>query len=429
MQGSLMFWYHELTKHSYLSIRQNPNLLSWEDQPGVYKQYDRSFERFPLDMQEEEDRFLFHIAGLTAKKSYAGGEYYLRINPSAGALYPNELYMQIRGVQGKKDGIYYFSVAESALVLLYPISKEEGIEPYLGYTRAMKGYLFLVSAIYWRSSWKYKQRAFRYCLLDAGHVLGCIEASALLKPHATQMYYVLERETLNRMFGFGNREWFLSGAAVAVPIKEQSVQAVSFSLPYTEGSGSFEQSNVIEEAYEETRLLQGCHRMVRAPRFAYRTDKLRETIFHRRSQRDFDAEAMTKGQFGYIMETLSQPVLSDCDEDISVYVVINRVLDMPLGLYRDGSYLKYGDFSQKAGYLCLEQYGLAAQGALTFFLTSNGKNYQALYQKAGLIGHRLYIAALYLGLGCSGIGAYYDDEVNTFLENEEMVLYALAVGR
>lgn len=63
------------------------------------------------------------------------------------------------------------------------------------------------------------------------------------------------------------------------------------------------------------------------------------------------------------------------------------------------------------------------------FLTSKAQNYQPLYQKAGIIGQRLYIAANYLGIGCSGIGAYYDDEVNAFVGNGEMVLYALAIGK
>ncbi len=129
------------------------------------------------------------------------------------------------------------------------------------------------------------------------------------------------------------------------------------------------------------------------------------------------------------MDAIHQPILCDCDEDVSVYMVLNRVLDMPLGLYKDGAYIKYGDFARKAGYLCLEQYSLSQQGAVAFFLTSKAKNYQALYQKAGIIGHRLYVASLYLGIGCSGIGAYYDDEVNAFVGNDEMVLYALAIGK
>ena len=424
-----MFWYHALTKHSYNSVRMYPNRLSWEDQPSVFKSYPKRFERVAFRMEDEEDRFLYHIAGINAKKSYPGVEYYLRMNPAAGALYPNELYLQIRGVEGKRDGIYHFDVAASSLTLLHALEEGEGIEPYLGYREAMRGYLFLISALYWRSSWKYKNRAFRYCLLDGGHLLGAIEAAALLKPHATVMHYDIAREKLNRMFGFEEREWFIGAASVAVPMRGIEVEAVEFFLPFVDATRTFEPNEQIEQAYRETVVLTGCSRQSKAPQFTYERHRLEQTIFSRRSQRDFHGEAITKGQFRFLMEVLSQPVLSDCEAEVSVYTVVNRVLDMPLGLYKDGEYRDYGDFSQKAGYLCLEQYNLGTQGALTFFLTSSDKNYQALYQKAGIIGHRLYIAANYLGLGASGIGAYYDDEVNAFLGNEEMVLYAFAIGK
>lgn len=424
-----MFWYHSTTKHSYNSVRTNPNRLSWDDQPTTYKNYPNSYEKRKLDMDKAEDNFLYHIAGLTAKKSYPSGEYYLRINPSAGALYPNELYFQARGVEGIEDGVYHYEVSSSSLTLLQGITDDEGMESYFGYKTAMKGYLFLVSAVYYRSSWKYKNRAFRYCLLDGGHLLGSIEASALLKPHAVQIVYTIDREKLNHMFGFEGREWMLAGCSMAVPMQGQEVSPLEFSLPYVDGSGTFEPNLLIEQAYRETMKLESCKREVKAPKFTYHTEKLQETIFTRRSQRGFQEGAITKGQFNYIMDAIHQPVLSDCDEEVSVYVVINRVLDMPLGLYKEGEYIKYGDFARKAGYLSLEQYSLSMQGAAAFFLTSKAKNYQALYQKAGIIGHRLYVASLYLGIGCSGIGAYYDDEVNDFVENDEMVLYALAIGK
>lgn len=425
---SFMFWYHANTKHSYNSVRTNPNQLSWEDQPRTYKNYPDNYKKTKVDLDNEEDNFLYHIAGLTAKKTYPSGEYYLRINPSAGALYPNELYFQARGVEGIDDGVYHYEVSTSSLTLLVSISDEEGIEPYLGFKTAMQGYLFLASAVYYRSSWKYKNRALRYCLLDAGHLLGSIEASALLKPHTVEMLYNIDREKLNRMFGFEGREWMLSGCSMAAPMQGKEVNAIEFALPYVDGSGTFEANALIEQGYNETMQLTECKREVKAPKFTYNTAKLKETLITRRSQRGFEEGAITKGQFNYIMDAIHQPILSDCDEDVSVYVVLNRVLDMPLGLYKDGTYIKYGDFAKKAGYLSLEQYSLSQKGAAAFFLTSKAKNYQALYQKAGIIGHRLYVASLYLGIGCSGIGAYYDDEVNAFVGNDEMVLYALAIG-
>jgi len=424
-----MFWYHNMTKHSYNSVRSNPNRLSWEDQPSTYKNYPDTYKKQKLDLDKAEEDFLYHIAGLTAKKSYPSGEYYLRINPSAGALYPNELYFQARGVDGIADGIYHYEVSSSSVTLLQSISDDLGLEPYLGYKTAMKGYLFLVSAIYYRSAWKYKDRAFRYCLLDAGHLLGSVEMAALLKPHAVQMVYGLDREKLNRMFGFEDREWFLSAASVAVPQQGQTVDAIEFVLPYVDGSRTFEAFPLIEEAYEASTVLENCKKSLKAPKFTYGKENLRETIFQRRSQRGFAEGAITKGQFNYIMDVIAQPILSDCEEEVNVYVVLNRVLDMPLGLQKNGAYLKYGDFAKRAGYLSLEQYSLSTSGALAFFLTSSAQNYQALYQKAGIIGHRLYIASLYLGIGCSGIGAYYDDEVNDFVGNDEMVLYVLAIGK
>ena len=372
---------------------------------------------------------MYHISGLTARKTYPSGEYYLRTNPSAGALYPNELYVQIRDVKGREDGIYHYEVSSSSLTLLQEIGQDEGLEPYFGYSTMMQGYLFLVSAIYYRSSWKYKNRALRYCLLDAGHVLGSIEASALLKKRPLKMTYNIEKEKLNRMFGFEEREWFLAGAIMAEAVESTNVDAIEFELPYVNGSRTFEQNELIEQAYKETIKPVDCASQVNNPHFTYEHNRLQEAIVKRRSQRGFNDEPITKGQFNYIMDAIHQPIPSDCDEEVSIYVVLNKVINMPLGLYKDGEYIKHGDFARHAGYLSLEQYTLSQQGAVAFFLTSKGKSYQALYQKAGIIGHRLYVASLYLDIGCSGIGAYYDDEVNTFVGNDEMVLYALAIGK
>jgi nitroreductase len=38
--------------------------------------------------------------------------------------------------------------------------------------------LLALSSIYWRESWKYGERAFRYCALDAGHASAAISIAA-----------------------------------------------------------------------------------------------------------------------------------------------------------------------------------------------------------------------------------------------------------
>ena len=42
--------------------------------------------------------------------------------------------------------------------------------------------------------------------------------------------------------------------------------------------------------------------------------------------------------------------------------------------------------------------------------------------------NRLYLFSHYFSIGCSGIGAYYDNEVRKFLETDKDVLYAVAIG-
>ncbi|WP_457596410.1 SagB/ThcOx family dehydrogenase [Hydrogenimonas sp.] len=420
--------YHEATKHSWASVRQNPHYLDWERQPSAMKRYPDTLPRVKLAQGVPSHDFIYRIGGITAKKVYPGVEYYLRTNPSAGALYPNELYFQARGVEGFEDGLYHFEVATSSAVRLSELPENEGVEPYFGLKRPMQGLLFLVSALCWRSAWKYRTRAYRYCLLDAGHLLGAIEAGAYLYRHAWRAAYGLDLAGLNALFGFGWEEFFLSGAICAVP-EEGDVAPLEATLPKGEGLGvPGERVAAIETAYRETMGLSGCAKEPRFPRYTFHEAAWEEAIMKRRSIRDFTGAPITKAHWEAMAEFLAQPLPSDCDEPVDIYAVVNRVEGLEPGLYRGGELLKAGDFSKKAGYLCLEQ-ALGSESAVTLFLTSRGCNYRALYQKAGLLGHRLYLVATYLGLGCSGIGAYYDDEVREFLEEEGMVLYALAVGR
>ena len=421
--------YHELTEHSWLSVRQNPNRLDWENQPSAFKHYPAELPRIRLSKNYPAHIFIYHIGGITAKKSYPGVEYYLRTNPSAGALYPNELYFQARGVDGFDDGIYHFEVATSSVVKLLDLSESEGLEPFMGFHHAMKGLLFFISSPWYRSAWKYRNRAYRYCLLDGGHLLGGIEAGAYLYRHAWRVRYDLDLDGLNAFFGFGSEEFFLSGALCAVPVKNQIVRPPDTTLTQVDPiEVEMEPNGVILQAYNETKRLHHCQPQPRFSELTFHPQAWEEAILKRRSIREFGGRPIEKGAFEAIMEFVNKPIPSDCDEPIDIYAVVHRVNGLTPGIYKEDELLQAGDFRQKCAYLCLEQ-RLGGDGAVTFFLLSKGCNYRALYQKAGHLGHRIYLTATYLGIGCSGIGAYYDKEVQEFLQDEGMVLYALAVGK
>ena len=58
------------------------------------------------------------------------------------------------------------------------------------------------------------------------------------------------------------------------------------------------------------------------------------------------------------------------------------------------------------------------------------RGYRYAHFEAGAIGHRLYLAAEALGLGATGIGAFYDEEVHRYLKlpPQEQVVYHFAIG-
>jgi SagB-type dehydrogenase family enzyme len=63
--------------------------------------------------------------------------------------------------------------------------------------------------------------------------------------------------------------------------------------------------------------------------------------------------------------------------------------------------------------------------------THGDRGYRYAHFEAGAIGHRLYLAAEAMGFQCTGIGAFYDDEVHRYLgisPEQGQVIYHFAAG-
>lgn len=169
------------------------------------------------------------------------------------------------------------------------------------------------------------------------------------------------------------------------------------------------------------------------PQFQFDKERYLEAVLNRRSARYFErSRSISQANFLQILQVLAQPIPTESVEDIELYFAIKRVEGIESGLYRSDrinviSRIKAGDFSEKTGYLCINQ-AIAKNSAVTLFLVSNYRNYQTATQLVSLLGQRLYLVSEYLGLSCSGIGAYYDDETQEFLETDKDVLYAMAIG-
>ncbi|MGK7951548.1 MAG: nitroreductase family protein [Xenococcaceae cyanobacterium] len=425
--------FHDATKHSPLSVMLDPNYVDASTQPTAFKSYPHFYRRFPLEENNPVHNFIRLTSAITFEKKYKYDSYQLRVNPSAGALYPTEIYVQIRGIKGAIDGIYHLEVATNSLTLIYELI-DDGLESYILPNCLVKGFIFLVSCAYYRSSWKYKNRSLRYCFLDSGHHLGAIEASAYLYNKAIQVIFDFDKLALNNDLGFENKE-FVTAAVISGEIKPKVIRKLRLKLPFVSPTDYFEINPFIEAGYKNTILNSPNTNLSfnnkienKTPTFNCQEELFLQTIITRRSARAFRGGSISQAELQKIWYCLKQSLPTVNKEQIEIYLIINSVEGMESGLYRELQLIKTGDFSDRAKYLCVNQ-ALARDSAITLFLTSTYNNYQTAMQYAGWLGQRLYLISNYLGISCSGIGAYYDDETQEFLGTNKDILYALAIGR
>ncbi|MEH1859030.1 MAG: SagB/ThcOx family dehydrogenase [Nostoc sp.] len=417
--------YHDATKHSYLSVQIDPNYVDASTQPSSFKVYPKFYRRVKLNLNNPVHAFISLTSAITLEKVYKDGPLKLRVNPSAGALYPTEVYVQVRGIEGIIDGIYHLEVENNCLTLIYELI-DDGLENYIIPGKSINGFIFLISCVYYRSSWKYQNRSIRYCFLDSGHHLGAFAASAYLHKKDIQLVFDFDKLALNSDLGFENKE-FITGCAVSGEIQDKKIRRLRLKVPFVCGTDYFEANQFIEDAYQATALQKSRQQKLEYPQFDFDRDKFYQTVWDRRSIRRFRKEAISQEDYLYVMQQLQQSIPTENYEEIEIYSVVHRVEGMIPGLYRGTHLVKTGNFSEKTGYLCINQ-AIAKDSAVTLFFVSDYLNYQTAMQIAGFLGQRLYLTSNYLGIQCSAIGAYYDDETQELLDANKDVLYGMVIG-
>ncbi|MEW5733881.1 MAG: SagB/ThcOx family dehydrogenase [Thermodesulfobacteriota bacterium] len=130
----------------------------------------RSIRRFssrPLAFSQLST-LLWAAAGI---REIASGHAF-RTAPSAGALYPIETYIAVKNVEGLEAGLYhYFAPAHCVERLEAGDFSRAVAAAALDQRMCLSAACtFLFSAVFFRSKWKYRQRAYRYIYIDAGHM-------------------------------------------------------------------------------------------------------------------------------------------------------------------------------------------------------------------------------------------------------------------
>jgi SagB-type dehydrogenase family enzyme len=188
----------------YLRGKLPDGHLDWRNEPETYKTYPGvpkvaleaplSESGMPLweafkkrrsvrDFQEKIlskgalSQLLWASQGISKKLS----GYELRTAPSAGALYPIETYLVLGNIEGIEPGIYHFDVKNHALDELRrgdlrPEAASAALEQKF---MAGANIIFIWTAVFNRSKWKYRERAYRYVYLDAGHIAQNVALAAV----------------------------------------------------------------------------------------------------------------------------------------------------------------------------------------------------------------------------------------------------------
>ena len=135
----------------------------------------RNFRKLQISLQEVS-QLLWAAQGITSSLGF-------RTAPSAGALYPLEVYLVVGNVKKLVAGVYHYDPKKHELQMTVEGDLRTALSnAALGQGAIQSGAVNIVfTAVYERTTGKYGQRGIRYVHMDAGHAAQniCLQATAL----------------------------------------------------------------------------------------------------------------------------------------------------------------------------------------------------------------------------------------------------------
>ena len=404
-------------------------------------------------------RISWFSAGVSALSEDGEETVFFRTNPSAGGLYPVELYWWCEGVDGIDDGIWHFHSPGFSLV---PVWKgrfsAEVSDALLGFPlpKGPKA-VAILTGLFSRGAWRYHERAWRRMLLDAGHLEGNLLLAAEREGiPATPLSGFRDRSLSDLLFPDEDevpllcvplaeapdrwpraRRSLPSGPeAIPADFPPDGMQRVAHSLGDL-GAGAPPPEPVVATAEhpDGIRLLPGGT-----------PPGLARAGVERRSCRSFARGEIDLERFSSLLSWAVVPESWSLSPRglLRTWLVNLSVEGIPKGvgeLHGDGilGTPGGGDLREECRLMGLGQalcadaaFLLVHTASLPLSVESMGERaYRPLCMDAGHHGQRIALAAQAMGLGASGIGGYFDDLVNETLglDASEAVLYVTAVGR
>ncbi|MGJ0395189.1 MAG: SagB/ThcOx family dehydrogenase [Methylocystis sp.] len=480
--------YHRRTKHAPTRYALGPAFLDWTSQPNPFRRFEGA-RRIDLPLLDSEPTppfpgpstapaildcaalgLFFELAfGLSAWKSFEGSTWALRNNPSSGNLHPTEAYAMIDALDGlgATAGLYHYAPEAHAL--------EERARHAAPRILPQGGFLVALTSIPWREAWKYGERAYRYCQLDAGHALGAVAQAAAALGWRASLRATPSDEEIARLVGLDRADsahrregehpdlliWIACDAFEAPETLDRILAAPR------EWHGAANRLSEDHDAWPVIDLaLRQCKKGVtsKPPERAnhsveatFTSSPIGGVVRRRRSAQRMDGVAsLPRGVFrDMLLATLpgAEPLVAayPWPPAIALLLFVHRVEDLAPGLYlleRDKELgrrlraamspdamaaidlggvtlqrLRAGSVEKEATRLsCLQP--IAGKGCFAVAMIADFDRalaaegdfaYRRLHWEAGLIGQALYLWATAAEFDGTGIGCFFDDEVHALL--------------
>jgi SagB-type dehydrogenase family enzyme len=440
--------YHDGTKHSYWSIRNNPHYLDWANRPLPFKIYPE-IESFPLprdvsqtgvaalsaisepvpmsladsipDLQDLA-RILYFSAGITKQRAYPGGELYFRAAACTGALYEIELYVVTGDLLGLDAGVYHFNPADVSLQLLRKgdsrgnLTQATATEPAVAHAPVT----IVCTGTYWRNAWKYQARTYRHFGWDNGTLSANMLAVAAASGLPAEVVLGFVDVGVNRLLDLDARREVslclvpIGRASADSPPVPREVPALGLeTIPLSQreieypamlemhDASSFVSEEEVRQWREKKPVLPSPApageevRLQPLPEEEQPKDTIEEVILRRGSTRTFDKTAfITLPELSTILEHATRGLPADFLEPggqlNDLYLIVHSVQGLKPGAYffqrerKTLELLKEGEFRAEAYHLGLEQ-ELPADACIDIFFLAD---LPSILERLGNRGYR-----------------------------------------
>ncbi|MDT8378796.1 MAG: SagB/ThcOx family dehydrogenase [Desulfotignum sp.] len=491
--------YHERTSH--VRHRISPHYLDFSNYPAPFKIYEYQ-DRIPLkreggfvrdrngpmspgelDATVEEVlgdqlasdeplnlKTVSQILGISygVTPSDRGRGLLFRNVPSAGGLYPCQLYLSAQKADNIETGLYYCDTVQRFLGRINPRPLDlKVIFP----DREVSDACLIITGIFFNSAWKYRERAFRYLLLDGGHLAEAVVQASRAAGVQARICYDFDDQSLMQGLSLD--------ASLEVPLAcvflcpGSAVSSMTDSVPSQPAVTGPDQRvpvvyDILSKAYQAGTWIAAKSEKEKQPP-VFSRDPVREipvpppgrfqgvsfvrAVAGRRSRRNFAIRELPAPVWSAFLNFVFNKMVTgqaldetgaDAEPFLKTAMICQQLQGVPSGLYsfsRDGRYLACRQTVDLAGDLarvCLDQAWIG-RAAVNFLVLADlaaveaalgSRGYRYVMMRAGRIGQRLYLAAEALGLGCCGIGAMYDREAADLLglTSGSRLLYAVSAG-